>query len=246
MAFQITGDLNQAHDQAMALWKKIGEKQERSLLVFSEKATSLGATVRYWGDHTLSEKCHLERGTGFLFGDELLEKNVGVTAWNGSIRITGVVAFYAETHSGTDTAFDPEVRAFAREIAVFKCYSLVSRAGRNVCHVAATTYGGAWNGREKFPFDYSRKDGGLDLNKMRGLSMYGLPAMSLADLKLKDDWIATELNTYSKDCYHIAEAEEREWMSASCTIWNGRRLEVAGKITGQHDCITDMEMRQAV
>ena len=244
MAFVITGDLNQAHDQALALWKKIGEKQERNLLVFSEKVASLGATLKYWGDHTLSEKCRLERGTGLLFGEELLEGKVGVTAWNGSIRITGVVAFYAETHSGTDTKFNPDVRAFAREIAVFKCYSLVSRAGRNICHVAANTYGGAWNAGQAFPFDYSRLDGGLDLNKMRG--PFGLPAMSLADLKLRDVEIATELSAYSKDCYHIPEAQEREWMSASCTTWDGRRLEVAGKITGRHDCFTDMEMRQAV
>lgn len=243
MSFQIQADLNQAHEQTMSLWEKLTKPDSRRLRILSEK--TMTDTVRYYGDDTLSSKCYAASDTGFLYGDELKAGFVGVSDWNGSIRITAVVSFFIETHIGNDPAYNEDVRKFAREIVLFKCYSLVSRAGINVCRVAANTYGGIQTARGRRAFDYSRPDGGLSAEDLRP-GPFNIPAFSVADVMLSNDGRASELRTFSQACYDVPESQERSSMSDWCTAWTGQKYEVAARITGDLDCVTEMEMRYKI
>ncbi|MGB0505563.1 MAG: hypothetical protein ACPGGK_05150 [Pikeienuella sp.] len=243
MSWVITGDVNKAHEQAMDLLGDLTKTQKRTLSVITN--SSLSEKVRCYGVDTYSGMCSTVRDSAFVPDEVLPKKNSGITAWKGTKRITGVTSFYIVTNDGNDNRFDANVRPFSKEIVIFRCYSLVSRAGTNVCHVEADRYGGALVGDNVHGFDYERSDGGLA--GLMGIDMALRPFVfgtsrfkSYAEYRLSGSARSYHLRNYSEDCYDIDGDDERTEMIDSVTAWNGRTYQISAKITGRHHCSTEM------
>jgi len=165
MPFVVSADLNHAHEQAMNFWKKLTQGQERRLWVTMEN--QLDQSLKTYGNDTLSSKCEIVEGSGFSLDETLPAGKYGLCSWHGSIRITGVVALYLETHPVGGEFFDEIVRPYAREVVIFKAYSLISRAGKNVVHAEATVRNGAISDGRLLTFDYSKPNGGYDTTQLQ-------------------------------------------------------------------------------
>ena len=233
MAFLIEGDLNKAHDQAMAFWATLGATKKRDLRVLADNTT--GMPVCYYGTDSYSTKCAMLEGAGALPNDELPAGQTMVLGWSGSIRITAAHAFYVDTSPKDIAKYNADVRSFAREVVVFYVYGLVSRAkGGNTVYVKAERHNGTIRNGSLRGFDYSRPDGGYEAGELAMAHMAaGEPYMSNADYRLSDRARHYYVSQFCENCYDIDD--ERIDMTAVADSLGGE-LKVHANITGVNDC----------
>lgn len=259
MAFAVAAavDLNEAHRQAMDLWRMLNAKQERKLICFVENSLNVGngpkiplrdfnpkiskIPLRYYDSFTYSEKCNVLRGSDAAFGDLLDGTSIGYIAWEGSIRIAAVTSFFVDVPLDLANV-EPQYRKYARNVLIFKCYSLVSRQGANQVVVAARSVGGALVVSEHMApqnvdFDFSRPDGGLSGKNL---------VSSMAEAVLSDAARADDLKNFAKNCFDTDRGDRRQSMSASCVAVNGQSYEIVANISGRFDCITDISIRDKI
>jgi hypothetical protein len=240
LAVAATVDLNKAHEQALELWAKITEKQERQLTCLF--ANELEQSIRFYDFDTYSEKCSTVEGMGGIFDDQLPTMKTAMLGWKGHQRIACVASFFVDALSGDDPKYDANIRKYARNVIIFSCYSLVSRQGQNHVVVSAESYGGAFCSfpiGSSFAFDYGKSDGGLSSIK----DTYGDLLLSRAEVALSNDSRHQSLSNFAKQCYAIDRSKRTESFTADCLSVDGRGFEISASISGRFDCTTNIHIR---